>query len=161
MLTRLFGFNPETQTIGREISAGFTIFLTMSYILFVKPMILSDTGKDFGAEITATAISAAVGTCLFAFWAKVPLAMASGMGLNAFFGFSLVIAEGITCLTVLVLVFLSVVVFMLLTWLGQKKTIVDAIQHSLRMAIPAGIGMFIPFIAFHNMNLIVHDDVTL
>lgn len=161
MLTRLFGFNPETQTIGREISAGFTIFLTMSYILFVNPMILSDTGMDFGAVITATAISAAFGTFLFAFWAKVPLAMAPGMGLNAFFAYSLVIGEGITWQTALGVVFLSGVLFLLLTWLGLRKKIVDAIPLSLRMAIPVGIGLFITFIGFQNMNLIVHDDATL
>lgn len=161
MLTRLFGFDPQTQTIGREISAGFTTFLTMSYILFVNPMILSDAGMDFGAVITATAISACFGTLLFAFWVKVPLAMAPGMGLNAFFAYSLVIGEGISWETAMGVVFISGVLFLILTWLGIREKIVNAIPLSLRLSIPAGIGLFITLIGFQNMELIVSDDSTL
>ncbi|TVQ02670.1 MAG: NCS2 family permease [Balneolaceae bacterium] len=161
MLTKFFGFDPKTQTVGKEVAAGVTTFLTMSYILFVNPMILSDAGMDFNAVITATALAACFGTLLMAFWVKVPLAMAPGMGLNAFFAYSLVIGEGITWETAMGVVFISGVVFLLLTWLGIREKIVNAIPLSLRLSIPAGIGLFITFIGFQNMELIVRDDATM
>ncbi len=161
MLTKLFGFNPASQSVGKEITAGVTTFLTMSYILFVNPMILSDAGMDYHAVITATALSACFGTLLMAFWVKVPLAMAPGMGLNAFFAYSLVIGEGISWETAMGVVFISGVFFLLLTWLGIREKIVNAIPLSLRLAIPAGIGLFITFIGFQNMELIVTDEATM
>jgi adenine/guanine/hypoxanthine permease len=161
MLTRLFGFNPKTHSVSKEIAAGFTTFLTMSYILFVNPMILSDAGMDFNAVITATALAACFGTLLMAFWVKVPLAMAPGMGLNAFFAYTLVIGEGITWETAMGVVFISGVVFLLLTWLGIREKIVNAIPLSLRLSIPAGIGLFITLIGFQNMELVVMDEATM
>lgn len=161
MFNKLFTLNYEEINVYKEISAGFTTFLTMSYILFVNPMILSDAGMNFNAVVTATALAAAFGTLLMAFWVKVPLAMAPGMGLNAFFAYSLVVGEGISWQTALGVVFISGVIFLLLTLVGFRKKIVDAIPISLRLSIPAGIGLFITFIGFQNMNLIVPDDSTM
>ncbi|MCC5904912.1 MAG: NCS2 family permease [Balneolaceae bacterium] len=161
MLTKLFGFNPKTHSVGKEITAGITTFLTMSYILFVNPMILNSAGMDFNAVITATALAACFGTLLMAFWVKVPLAMAPGMGLNAFFAYTLVIGEGITWETAMGVVFISGFVFLLLTWLGIREKIVNAIPLSLRLSIPAGIGLFITLIGFQNMELVVMDDATM
>lgn len=161
MLNSLFGFNSKQNSAPKEISAGITTFLTMSYILFVNPTILADAGMNFDAVVTATALAAAFGTLLMAFWVKVPLAMAPGMGLNAFFAYSLVIGEGITWQTAMGVVFISGIVFLALTVVGFRKKIVDAIPLSLRLAIPAGIGLFITFIGFQNMNLVIPDESTM
>ena len=161
MLQKLFALNPNITTPGKEITAGITTFLTMSYILFVNPMILSDAGMDFNAVITATALAACFGTLLMAFWVKAPLAMAPGMGLNAFFAYTLVIGEGITWETAMGVVFISGLVFLLLTWFGVREKIVNAIPLSLRLSIPAGIGLFITLIGFQNMDLVVRDDATM
>jgi AGZA family xanthine/uracil permease-like MFS transporter len=158
---KLLGIHSNQISLGKEISAGITTFLTMSYILFVNPMILSDAGMNFDAVVTATALAAAFGTLLMAFWVKVPLAMAPGMGLNAFFAYSLVVGQGINWETALGVVFISGVVFLLLTLVGFREKIVTAIPLSLRLSIPAGIGLFITFIGFQNMNLIVQDDSTM
>lgn len=161
MLKRVLGIHSDQILVSREIGAGITTFLTMSYILFVNPMILSDAGMNFGAVVSATALAAAFGTLLMAFWVKAPLAMAPGMGLNAFFAYSLVVGEGINWQTALGVVFISGMIFLLLTLVGFRKKIVDAIPVSLRLSIPAGIGLFITFIGFQNMNLIVPDDSTM
>ncbi|NBC04378.1 MAG: NCS2 family permease [Bacteroidetes bacterium] len=161
MLSKIFRFNTETSSISKEIGAGISTFLTMSYILFVNPMILSDAGMNFNAVVTATALAAAFGTLLMAIWVKVPLAMAPGMGLNAFFAYSLVVGEGINWETALGVVFISGVAFLILTFVGFREKIVNAIPLSLRLSIPAGIGLFITFIGFQNMNLIVPDDSTM
>lgn len=107
MLLKLLGYTSNHDSVGKEVSAGITTFLTMSYILFVNPAILSEAGMNFDAVVTATALAAAFGTLLMAFWVKVPLAMAPGMGLNAFFAYSLVIGEGISWQTALGVVFIS------------------------------------------------------
>lgn len=161
MLHKIFGLDSQLASPSKEISAGITTFLTMSYILFVNPMILADAGMDFDAVVTATALAASIGTLLMAFWVKVPLAMAPGMGLNAFFAYSLVIGGGISWETALGVVFISGVFFLLLTWLGIREKIVNAIPLPLRLSIPAGIGLFITFIGFQNMDLIVPDESTM
>lgn len=161
MFQTFFGLNSGKTSPSKEIGAGFTTFLTMSYILFVNPMILSDAGMDFDSVLTATALAASFGTLLMALWVKAPLAMAPGMGLNAFFTYSLVIGEGISWETALGVVFISGVIFLLLTWLGIREKIVNAIPLSLRLSIPAGIGLFITFIGFQNMELIVPDESTM
>ncbi|MDX1641907.1 MAG: NCS2 family permease, partial [Balneolaceae bacterium] len=161
MIQKYFEFQTGASSVGSEINAGITTFLTMSYILFVNPSILADAGMDFDAVITATALAAAFGTLLMAFWVKVPLAMAPGMGLNAFFAYSLVIGEGINWETALGVVFISGVVFLVLTFAGFREKIVNAIPLTLRLAIPAGIGLFITFIGFQNMDLIVPDESTM
>lgn len=160
MLKKLFGAD-ESVSISKEIMAGTTTFLTMSYILFVNPQILSAAGMDFNAVVTATGLAACFGTLLMAFWVKVPLAMAPGMGLNAFFAYSLVIGDGVNWETALGVVFVSGFVFAILTFWGVREKIVNAIPLSLRLAIPAGIGLFIAFIGFQNMELVVTSEATM
>lgn len=160
-LNTALGINARPTPLGREIAAGFTTFLTISYILFVNPQILSDAGMDFEAVVTATGLAACFGTLLMAFWVRVPLAMAPGMSLNAFFAYSLVIGQGLDWQTALGVVFFSGVVFLLLTLLGIREKIVNAIPLSLRLAIPAGIGLFITLIGFQNMGLVVRDEATM
>ncbi len=161
MLERLFKLEAHQTTPAREIAAGVTTFLTMGYIIFVNPNILSATGMDKGALITATILAAAFGTILSGLWANVPFAMAPGMGLNAFFAFTLVLGKGVTWQTALGVVFVSGIVFLLLTILGVRKHVIAAIPFELRLAIAAGIGLFITFIGFQGLGLIVNNDAVL
>lgn len=144
-----------------EILAGLTTFLAMSYIIFVNPQILSVTGMDKSALIAVTCIASAVGTLLVGFFAHSPIAMAPGMGLNAFFTYSLVVGEKIPWETALGIVFLSGVLFLLLTLAGIRAKLVDAIPKSLVFAISVGIGFFITFIGLVNLGLVVKNDATL
>ena len=160
MLKTLFGTDKNTDLL-KEVTAGVTTFLTMSYILIVNPLILSDAGMDKEALITATGLAAAFGTLLMALWVKAPLAMAPGMGLNAFFAYSLVLGEGISWQTAMGVVFISGIVFLLLTVIGIREKIVNAIPLSLRLGIPVGIGFFITFIGFQNMGLVVKNEATI
>ena len=161
MLERYFKLDRHQTTVRRELVAGITTFLTMAYIVFVNPNILGDAGMDREALITATALTAAFGTLLVGLWTNVPLAMAPGMGLNAYFAYTLVVGQGISWQTALGVVFISGVAFLLLTLFGFREKIVAAIPDSLRIAIPAGIGLFITFIGMQNMGLVVRSDSTL
>lgn len=138
-----------------------TTFLTMAYIIFVNPNVLADAGMDHGAVITATILAAAFGTLLAGFWANVPFAMAPGMGLNAFFAYSLVVGQQVSWQTALGVVFISGVVFLLLTLVGIRRHVVHAIPPHLRHAIAAGIGLFIAFIGASGLGLIADDPATL
>jgi AGZA family xanthine/uracil permease-like MFS transporter len=144
-----------------EIIAGLTTFLAMSYIIFVNPQILSVTGMDKSALIAATCLASAIGTILVGLIARSPIAMAPGMGLNAFFAYSLVVGEKIPWPTALGIVFLSGVLFLLLTLAGIRAKLVDAIPKSLVLAISVGIGLFITFIGLVNLGLIVKNEATL
>ncbi|WP_372808786.1 NCS2 family permease [Pontiella sp.] len=144
-----------------EIIGGLTTFLTMAYIIFVNPMILSDAGMDKPALITATCLAAALGTFLVGLWANVPFAMAPGMGLNAFFTYTLVLGQGLDWKTALGVVFVSGVVFLILTVVGIREKVVTAIPVELRIATAAGIGLFITFIGMKNLGLIVDNPATL
>ncbi len=157
MLERLFKLEANGTTSTREITAGVTTFLTMGYIIFVNPNILSATGMDKSALITATILASALGTILAGLWANVPFAMAPGMGLNAFFAFTLVLGKGVTWQTALGVVFISGILFLLLTVLGVRRHIIAAIPLELRLSIAAGIGLFITFIGFQGMGLIVDN----
>ena len=161
MLEKLFKLGDHGTTASRESAAGVTTFLTMAYIIFVNPNILGAAGMDTGAVITATILAAAFGTLLAGLWANVPFAMAPGMGLNAFFAFSLVLGRQVSWQTALGVVFISGIAFLALTLLGVRKYIVAAIPVNLRLAIAAGIGLFITFIGLRNLGLIVDDPVTL
>ena len=161
MLEKLFKLDANGTNVSREMAAGTTTFLTMAYIIFVNPNILSETGMDKGALITATILAAAFGTLLSGIWANVPFAMAPGMGLNAFFAFSLVLGKGITWQTALGVVFVSGVVFLVLTLAGVRKYVIKAIPLELRLAIAAGIGLFITFIGCQSLGLIVDNGATL
>jgi AGZA family xanthine/uracil permease-like MFS transporter len=161
MLERLFklrqrGTNPRTEAI-----AGLTTFLTAGYIIFINPAILADAGMDKGALITVTCLVAFLATMLMALWANAPLMMAPGMGLNAFFAYTLVLGHGLTWQTALGVVFLSGVFFLILTILGLRERIVRAIPIPLRLAASVGIGLFIAFIGLKNLGLIAKNPATL
>lgn len=154
MLQKIFGFNKQTMNLRTEIIAGITTFLTMSYILAVNPAMLSTTGMDKGAIFTATALAAAIATLLLAWMAKLPFAQAPGMGLNAFFAFTLVQGMGYSWETALTAMFVEGLIFILITLLNVREIILNSIPVNLRHAISAGIGMFIAFIGLKNAGII-------
>ena len=140
MLEKLFGFNPRETRVRTEILAGITTFLTMAYILAVNPNILAATGMDKGALFTTTVIASAFATLLMAFYAKLPFGLAPGMGLNAFFAYTVCLTLGYTWQFALTAVLLEGIIFILLTVTNLREKIVDALPLSLRNAIGAGIG---------------------
>ncbi len=157
----MFKLKENNTDVRTEVIGGFTTFLTMAYIIIVNPDMLSMTGMEKGALITATCLAAAIGTLLVAFRANAPFAMAPGMGLNAFFTFSLVLGEQISWQTALGVVFISGVAFLILTLLGIRQKIVNGIPVSLRIATAAGIGLFIAFIGLKNLGLVIDNPATL
>jgi len=147
-IQKAFGLDPKTTTIKTEILAGITTFLTMSYILAVNPSIfgaLKDMGMPTGAVFTATGLAAIIGTLVMAFYAKKPFALAPGMGLNAFFVFTVCLGMGYSWQFALTAVLLEGIIFILLTVTNVRKWIVDSIPMSLKKAIGCGIGLFICF----------------
>ena len=136
----LLGFNPKKHSRRTEIMAGVTTFLTMSYILAVNPDILSAAGMDKGAVFTATALASALGTLFIAFLAKLPFAQAPGMGINAFFAFTLVRGMGYSWEAALAAVFVEGIIFIILTALNIREQIVKCIPKNLRFAISGGLG---------------------
>lgn len=162
MLTKLFGFNPEKTTIRREIIAGVTTFLTMSYILAVNPSLFSQLdGMPGGAVFTSTAIAAIIGCLAMAFIGKLPFGLAPGMGLNAFFVYSVCLGMGYSWQFALTAVLIEGLIFIVLTLTNIREAIVNAIPLSLRNAIGAGIGLFIAFIGLQSAGVIVNNDATL
>lgn len=161
MLQNLFGFNPQKTTIRTEILAGITTFMTMAYILAVNPAILSETGMNKDALFTATALSAIVATLVMALVAKLPFALAPGMGLNAFFAYAVVLTMGYSWQFALTAVFLEGLIFIILTAFNIRELIVNAIPMNLKHAVSAGIGLFIAFIGLQNAGIIVNNDAVL
>jgi AGZA family xanthine/uracil permease-like MFS transporter len=161
MLEKFFKLKENKTTVRTEIIAGITTFMTMAYILAVNPGILSATGMDANAVFTATALSAVVATLVMALWAKLPFALAPGMGLNAFFAFTVVLAMGHSWQFALTAVFLEGIIFLLLTAFNIREVIVNAIPMNIKHAISAGIGLFIAFIGMQNAGLIVKSDATM
>lgn len=157
---RWLGFDPAKMRVKTEIVAGVTTFLTMSYILVVNPDILSAAGMDKGAVFTATALASALATILLAVLAKLPLAQAPGMGLNAFFAYTLVGAMGYSWQTALAAVFVEGIIFILLTVFNIRDKVVNCIPLNLRYAISVGIGMFIAFVGLKNAGIVVADPAT-
>ena len=157
----LLGFDPSKNSVKTEVLAGVTTFLTMSYILAVNPLILGDAHMDKGAVFSATIVAAAIATLVIAFYAKLPFALASGMGINAFFAYTLVLGMGFTWQQALAAVFIEGIIFVLLTVFKVREAIVNAIPINLRYAISVGIGLFIAFIGLKNGGIIVHSDATL
>lgn len=155
------GFNSQKHSVKVEMLAGLTTFLTMSYILAVNPIILSATGMDKGAVFAATVIAAVVATLVMACYAKMPFALASGMGLNAFFAYTLVISMGYTWQQALAAVLLEGVVFIVLTIFKVRQAIVDSIPLDLRYSISVGIGLFIAFIGLKNGGIIISNEATM
>lgn len=159
-LLALLGFDPAKHSVKVEMIAGLTTFLTMSYILAVNPLILGETGMDRGALFSATAVAALIATLVMAFYAKMPFALASGMGLNAFFAYTLVLSMGYTWEEALAAVFFEGVVFILLTVFKVREAIVNAIPVNLRYSISVGIGLFIAYIGLKNGGIIIGSDAT-
>ncbi|OHW61557.1 guanine/hypoxanthine permease PbuG [Andreesenia angusta] len=151
----------ENQTTSKvEITAGITTFVTMAYILVVNPLILADAGMDKGAVFTATAVSSIVATLIMAFYANYPFVLSAGMGLNAFFAYSVVLGMGHSWEFALTAVFIEGVIFILLTFVNVREAIVNAIPLTLKHAVSAGIGLFIAFIGFKGSGLIVSSEAT-
>ncbi len=161
MLEKLFGFDRNVTRVRTEVLAGITTFLTMAYILAVNPNILSATGMDKGALFTTTVVASAFATLLMAFYAKLPFGLAPGMGLNAFFAYTVCLTMGYTWQFALTAVLIEGLIFILLTVTNLRDKIVDAIPVTLKNAIGAGIGLFISFIGLQNAGSIVNNDATL
>lgn len=157
MLNRLFQLDENETNVRRELQAGLTTFAAMAYILAVNPEILAHTGMDKAALVTVTALTAAVATLIMAFMTNFPIALAPGMGINAFFTFTIVQERGVPWSEALGMVFINGVIFLLLSLTGVRERIVAAIPHSLKMAITCGIGLFIAFIGLKNGGVIVAD----
>lgn len=161
MLEKLFRLEAHGTTLRTELLAGLTTFLTMAYILFVNPSILSETGMDRGAVFVATALAAAIGSALMGLIANYPIALAPGMGLNAFFTYGVVLQMGHSWQVGLGAVFLSACLFLLISVLRIRAWIIDSIPLELRLAIGAGIGLFLALIALQNAGIVVDHPVTL
>jgi len=161
MLERTFKLAANGTTARREILAGLTTFLTMAYIIVVNPAILSDTGMDFGAVFVATCLAAALGTAIMGGLANYPIALAPGMGLNAYFAYSVVGGLGYSWQVGLGAIFVSGLIFFALSVLPVREWIINAIPTTLKMAISAGIGFFLAIIALQNAGVVVDNPATL
>lgn len=161
MLDNLFKLKAHNATVKTEVIAGATTFLTMAYIIFVNPAILADAGMDKGAVFVATCLAAAIGTGLMGVLANYPIALAPGMGLNAYFTYGVVLGMGYSWQTALGAVFLSGCLFLALSILPVRSWIVNAIPETLKIAISAGIGLFLGLIALKNAGIIADHPATL
>ena len=161
ILNRYFELEQHGTTVRTEVMAGLTTFLTMAYIAFVNPQILADAGMDRGAVFVATCVAAAVGCTIMGLYANYPIAQAPGMGLNAFFTYGVVLGLGHPWQTALGAVFVSGVCFMALSVLPVREWVVNAFPRSLKMAISAGIGLFLAIIAMRNAGLVEASEATL
>ena len=162
MLKKLFGYDPTKTTVRTELLAGLTTFLTMSYILAVNPAMFSQLeGMSAGAVFTATALAAIVGSLAMALLGKMPFGLAPGMGLNAFFVYTVCMGMGYSWQFALTAVFIEGLIFIVLTLTNLREAIVNAIPASLKNAIGAGIGLFIAFIGLQNAGIVVNNDATL
>ncbi|PJC86493.1 guanine permease [Vibrio sp. HA2012] len=161
MLEKLFKLSENGTNVRTEIIAGVTTFLTMAYIIFVNPAILSATGMDKGSVFVATCLAAAIGCFIMGFIANYPIAQAPGMGLNAFFTYSVVLGMGHTWQVALAAVFCSGVLFILLSLFRIREWIINSIPMSLRMGISAGIGLFLAFIALQGAGIVGDNPATL
>ncbi len=155
MLERIFKLKENNTDVKTEVMAGITIFMTMAYILAVNPSILSVTGMDSGAVFTATALAACVGTLCMAFFANYPFALAPGMGLNAYFAYTVVLGMGYSWETALTAIFFEGLIFLLLSATNVREAIFNAIPQNLKKAVSVGIGLFIAFIGLQNANIVI------
>lgn len=161
MLQKLFGLNPKETTVRTEIMAGITTFLTMAYILAVNPNILSETGMDKGALFTTTVLISGFVTIIMGLYAKLPFALAPGMGLNAFFAYTVCMILGYSWQFALTAVFIEGLLFILLTVTNLRERIVDSLPDTIKNAISAGIGLYIAFIGLQNAGIVTNSDATL
>ena len=161
MLDSFFKLSENGTTVRTELIAGLTTFLTLAYIVFVNPAILKDAGMDQGAVFVATCLAAAIGTLIMGLYANYPVALAPGMGLNAYFTYGIVLGMGHTWQVALGAVFISGVLFVILSLLPVREWIVNSIPRSLKMAISAGIGLFLAIIGLKNAGIVVDHPATL
>ena len=160
-IEQYFGIDGQNTTIKTEILAGVTTFLTMAYIIFVNPNVLADAGMDKGAVFVATCLAAAIGCFIMGIYARLPVALAPGMGLNAFFTYGVVLGMGYAWQTALGAVFLSGCIFILLSLFKIREIIINSIPVSIKQGVVAGIGAFLAFIALQTAGVIVNNDATL
>lgn len=161
MLEQFFKLSDHQTTVKTELLAGLTTFLTMAYIIFVNPSILAATGMDQGAVFVATVLAAVIGTLIMGLYANYPVALAPGMGLNAYFTYGVVLGMGHSWQVALGAVFISGVLFLILSILPVREWIINAIPRSLKMAISAGIGLFLAIIGLKNAGIVVDHPATL
>src|SRR5215831_5408156 len=160
-LDRYFGLAEQGTDVRTEFIAGVTTFLTMVYIVFVNPIILGKTGMDQGAVFVATCVAAAVSTLVMACYANYPIALAPGMGINAFFAFTVVLTYNYTWQQALAAVFCSGVLFFLISVFPIRQYVIDAIPQNLKLAVSAGVGLFLGIIALEEAKVIVDHPATL
>src|SRR6266704_737354 len=160
-LDRYFGLSESGSSVRTELVAGLTTFLTMVYIVFVNPQILGNAGMDKGAVFTATCIAAAVSSIVMGLYANYPIALAPGMGLNAFFAFTIVLGHKYTWQQALAVVFCSGVLFLLISIFKFREYVINAIPKNLKLAVSAGIGLFLGIIALEEAKIVVAHPVTL
>ncbi|HPE65142.1 MAG TPA: NCS2 family permease [Synergistales bacterium] len=161
LLENRFHLKEAGTDVKTEVLAGITTFMTMAYIIFVNPGILQNAGMPFGALMTATCLASALATFLMAFMANYPIALAPGMGLNAFFAFSVVLGMGISWQVALAAIFVEGILFILLTLTKIRESVVNGIPKSLKIGISTGIGLFIAFIGLQSAGVIVKNDAVL
>lgn len=161
MLEKLFKLKENKTDVKTEVLAGVTTFMTMAYILAVNPSILGDAGMNPNAVMLATAIASFIGCLCMAFMANYPFALAPGMGLNAYFTYTVVIGMGVSWQTALLAVFIEGIVFIILSFTNVREAIFNAIPMTLKTAVSAGIGLFIAFIGLQNAKIVVNSDATL
>ncbi|WP_319783953.1 NCS2 family permease [Oceanisphaera sp. IT1-181] len=161
MLDKYFKLQQKGTNVRQEVVAGITTFLTMAYIIFVNPSILSEAGMDYGAVFVATCLAAAIGCFIMGLWANYPIALAPGMGLNAFFTYTVVLSEGYSWESALGAVFFSGCIFVLLSLFKVREWIINSIPGPLKIGIAAGIGMFLALVGLKNAGIIVDNPATL
>ena len=161
MLEKFFKLKENNTNVKTEVMAGITTFMTMAYILAVNPNILSETGMDANAVLIATALASFVGTMLMALLANYPFALAPGMGLNAYFAYTVVIGMGYSWQIALLAVFFEGLLFIVLSLTNVREAIFNAIPMTLKSAVSVGIGLFIAFIGLQDAKLVVNSDATL
>ena len=152
---KFFKLSEHGTNARTEVLAGFTTFMTMAYILIVNPLILADAGMDFGAVFTATALASLVATLIMAFYANLPFVLAPGMGLNAFFAYTVVLTMGYSWQFALTAVFIEGIIFLILTFFNVREAIIDSIPQNIKKAVSVGIGLFIAFIGLYNSGIVV------
>ena len=159
-MDKFFKLKESGTDLKTEITAGITTFLAMAYIIAVNPNILGSTGMPRGAILTATCLTAGITTIFMGLYANLPFALASGMGLNAFFAFSVVKIMGVDWKIALTAVFVEGIIFIILSLTNVREAVVNSIPNTLKLAVTGGIGMFISFIGFANAGIVVKSPET-
>src|SRR6056297_1173150 len=154
-LDNFFNLKASQTTVQKEVIAGVTTFMTMAYIIVVNPQILSKTGMDHSALVTSTILASMIATLIMAFYARLPFGLAPGMGINAFFAYTIVMQMGFSWQLALTAVFLEGIIFLLLTFFNIREAIVNSIPINIKHAVSVGIGLFIALIGLNSANVVV------